>query len=175
MSVHLKLAIPLLDSNITKDDLSKEAGFVDAYNENINRPYLTNHIFLLYEYYSNTEKSIKRDEKLKNSPYLYDEQVISINKKPYLLYTFSVLNKTINNILSDIPTIPNKEKLQIAKCWMFSDEDINSFMFEPTLKRKFKDSSVPEEDWKPDLMDVFDTKKAGYSKQSTQPLFVKTK
>jgi hypothetical protein len=33
----MKLIIPLLDPNLTKEDLSEEAGFVDAYLYDINQ------------------------------------------------------------------------------------------------------------------------------------------
>ena len=43
-----KLIIPLLDDNIVLEDVSEESGFVNAYTDDINKPFYDNHIFLLY-------------------------------------------------------------------------------------------------------------------------------
>ena len=43
------MIIPLIDESFTTDDFSKEAGFIDAFDTDINKPYLDNHIFLMYD------------------------------------------------------------------------------------------------------------------------------
>ena len=60
MSLQMKLIIPLLDKSLTKEDISPEAGFVDAYNYDINRPALENCVFLMYDAYTRTPESNRR-------------------------------------------------------------------------------------------------------------------
>ena len=60
-----KLIIPLLDDNITREDVSPNSGFVGIYTEDINKPYLDNHIFLLYDSEVNTIEAMNRHKKFK--------------------------------------------------------------------------------------------------------------
>lgn len=163
MSLQYKMIIPLLDDKITAEDLDPENGFVGAYNVNMNRPYLDNHIFLLYDYKTN-EKGVKRDQKFKNSPYLYDWDVIMIKHKPFLLYSFSIVKNSIKMIEKNNKLIPRTDKFRIYKFWDFKDEDINDFIITQNYKNTFNDSVVPEEDWKPSITDIFRQKKTGISK-----------
>lgn len=157
MSLPYKLIIPLLDDTITEQDLSKDNGFINVYNEDINRPYLDNHIFLLYRYYNN-EKEVARDEKFRKSPCLYNSDIIKINNKLYLLYSFSIVNKTIRNIMNNSFIIPKEDKIKICKFWNFKDKDVIDYIFGYSKNVLFKDSKVPEVDWKPDITDLFKKK-----------------
>ena len=57
-----KLIVPLLDDNIVLEDVSEESGFVNAYTDDINKPFYDNHIFLLYKSVDTIE-SLRRFQK----------------------------------------------------------------------------------------------------------------
>lgn len=170
MSIPYKLIIPLLDDSITKEDVKEENGFIGIYNTDMNRPQLTNHIFLLYDYNTDSE-GVKRYHKLKKSPYLYDWDVVMIKHKPYLLYSFAILNKSVKNIMKNNFFITRNDKFRIYKFWDYKDEDINDYIITQRIKETFKDSVVPETDWKPDITDIFKHKKTGISVQRYSSFF----
>ena len=45
-----KLIIPLLDDNIVLEDVSEESGFINAFTDDINKPFYDNHIFFIFSY-----------------------------------------------------------------------------------------------------------------------------
>lgn len=162
MSLHYKMIVPLLDENIKAEDFSKNSHFVDAYNSDINSPYLNNNIFLLYEYTADKESCL-RNARFISSPYLYDSKVITINKRPYFLYTFSIVNNSIKRLRNNLSPINKEDLFKIYRFWDYKDSDINNYILTRNITTKFEDKSVPEIDWIPDEEDIFKTKKAGIS------------
>ncbi len=67
----MKLMIPLLDKNIRKEDLTKEAGFVDAYVFDKNRPAIDNCIFLMYDLSKTTKETGQREHHFANCTNIY--------------------------------------------------------------------------------------------------------
>mgnify|MGYP007054770753 CR=1 FL=1 len=146
-----KLLIPLLDDNITKEDVSPNSGFVAAYTEDINRPYLDNHIFLLYDTEVNTIEAMNRYKKFRCLDTLYNYRYVIVNRKHYMIYTFTrVNNKEITNIINTGLVSKHKDALNIYNFWKDLDEDTTRRIF----KLKYSNSielihSVPEEDYYP--------------------------
>ena len=58
--------LPLIDDSITLDDISINSGFINAYTEDINRPYLEDKVFLLYDSKVNTAESMNRFRKFRD-------------------------------------------------------------------------------------------------------------
>ena len=81
--------LPLIDDSITLDDISINSGFINAYTEDINRPYLEDKVFLLYDSKVNTAESMNRFRKFRDLDTLYNMKYIQINKHPYTVYCFS--------------------------------------------------------------------------------------
>lgn len=149
MSYHLKFILPLLDNEITVEDLSPKAGFVDAFTDDINRPYLDNHIFLLYVANLNVKESYNRTIKFKSLKSLYN--VIDVRIKGVLckLYTFCITNPAINYITKNLFMLSNADKLRILTFWKSKDTDVNEFFVNniDTIIHSFNKSSVPEWDY----------------------------
>lgn len=160
MSATDKLIIPLLDENITLDDISPEAGFVNIYSEDINRPYLDNHIFLLYDLTNTTTKAYVRNQKLRSSKSLYDVYNINISGNEFILYAFTITSTTIKNIKRNAFIFSDKEKMRIFSFWNFTDSDINAFLLDPLyfMSIGFVSSVVPEEDYKESCELTYDEK-----------------
>lgn len=80
---------PLIDDNLTLDDLSIESGFVNAYTSDKNRPSLENKIFLMYDSSVNTKQSLFTHCKIKKLDTLFSTKYIKINGKHYIVYCFT--------------------------------------------------------------------------------------
>lgn len=146
------MIIPLLDDKITLQDISTEAGFIDAYSADINRPYLCDNIFLLYSPKLNTEESIERNERFKSLSSLYNRYEIYINGNYLILYVFTI-NKAIKSIINDSLMLSKKDVMRIIAFWNLTDADINSYMLDPlyVMYNKFVEKVVPEEDYRPEF------------------------
>ena len=73
-----KLIIPLLDDNIVLEDVSEESGFVNAFTDDINKPFYDNHIFLLYKSVDTIE-SLRRFQKFNKLTTIHNIRYITIN------------------------------------------------------------------------------------------------
>lgn len=150
MSVTDKLIIPLLDETLTKEDISPEAGFLSIYSDDINRPYLDNHIFLLYDINIDTTISYDRNKKLSESKNLYKKYTVTIKGFPMTLYVFTITSKAIKNIQQNVFNMSDQERMRIFRFWNMTDSDINAFMLNQLylLNVKFVRKAIPEEDYK---------------------------
>lgn len=151
-----KLIVPLLDDNIVHDDISYESGFVNAYIDDINRPYLEDFIFLLYDSSFNTIESLNRFLKFRQLDTLHSMRYIKINKQHYTVYVFSKVNNkaVINNIIQGSATTPATAKLDIYNFWKdVPSEGYNHEIFLPQYRfcHPIK-ATLAEEDYYPDKM-----------------------
>lgn len=149
MSYHLKFVVPLLDDEITAGDLTPEAGFVDAYSDDINRPYLDHHIFLLYVANLDSKPSYDRTIKFKNLKSLYNVLDVRIKGVLCKLYTFCITDPAITYITKNLFSLSDANKLKILKFWKASDDDVNEFFVKniDTTIHSFNRTSVPEWDY----------------------------
>lgn len=160
MSYHLKFILPLLDDEITVDDISPKAGFVDAFTDDINRPYLDNHIFLLYIADLSTKESYNRTIKFKSLKSIYNILDVRIKGVLCKLYTFCITNPAINYITKNVFMLSDSDKLKILTFWKTTDNDINTFFVKniDTAIHSFNKFSVPEWDYE-NLYDRVQNKK----------------
>lgn len=148
MSLTLKLMIPLISDNITVDDLSEECGFVNAFTNDINKPYLDNHVFLMYEWDTNSHKKFKRYMKLKKDKNIHSCMKYIINGKKYLIYVYCLKGKEITELKSNYITFTGQKKLKIIDFWRTKDKDINEYALSPFINyTEYKASYVPEIDY----------------------------
>lgn len=167
MSTSLKFIIPLLDNNITLQDLNLKAGFLGAYTLDINRPYLDNHIFLVYAPICLTKESEARRDKFETLKTIYKKYYIRIKGQEYLVYVF-VTNKTIKNIMYNRLMLSDKDKFRILSFWSFKDKDINEFLMNPLYQiGEFKESVIPEEDYRSSYELKYDKKSGALTFVST--------
>lgn len=171
MSLQFKLIIPLLDEQITKKDISPTAGFVDAYSEDINRPYLDNHIFLLYASSVLTNESFETEKKLSSSKNLYGKYKIYIGNTYFILFAFTIINKSIKSIMNNACALSDNDKMRIFAFWNLTDADVNRYMLNPlyVMYSKFVNNVIPEEDYKPKFKVYWD-KKSGTLQYRSAPL-----
>lgn len=135
-----KIAIPLLNENLEYEDILEKNGFVDAYFENINKPSLVNHMFLLYDV--DTTKNYK----LNKFDNLYSRRVVYIKGKPYYVFTFTI-NRTIRRLRDGNIILNNKEKERVLDFWWHKDGWISNNLLCGTIYSHPEPSVLPEEDY----------------------------
>lgn len=139
--------LPLMFDN--KDILFSKYGFVNAFLEDINRPWLDNHIFILYKTCS-ISSSIEDD--MKKNKYYYDTYQIVIDNQFYNEYVFIIppeIKITVDSFKQFSYNVLSAEnKMKILKFW-------NCFDFEHIYKLLHDDNefhalegieTIPEED-----------------------------
>lgn len=155
MSTQIKLIIPLLDPNITKDDISPEAGFYNAYIYDINKPSLVDNIFLVYKLGVNDKKARAREERFKESKYIKSTRYAKIDGEWYIVYVFVILNKDINFIKQALPTSSVKNTFRILSFWKGSDNAVNNAVLYPSEPYSIQTEHLPEEDYTPSAIDCY--------------------
>lgn len=149
MTLQMKCIIPLLDETFTEDLFTEEAGFLNAFNADINRPYLDNHIFLLYDANLGIPENHKRNERLMSSNNLYQRFFIRINGILLILYVFCIVNPAIKRIIKGKLLMSDIDKMRVMNFWKF---DIK--LCTAVLQNKCFDvlnTVVPEQDYNPSL------------------------
>ena len=159
MSLHTKLILPLIDENLTLEDISPKTGFVDIYTFDINRPSLTNYVFLMYKV-DPTEEFIRVKNKLTALKTFYSKKHVKINNVLYIIYTF-IINTSIKYIRKNAPSMLNKDdKVKIGKFWKYTDVDVTDFLLGYNyIGNKFEDVVIPEEDYSPSDFITYDEKR----------------
>lgn len=111
--------VPLLDDNITLRDLSEESGFVNAYTSDINRPYLEDKVFLMYNSRTNTKEALERFLKFRELDTLYNTRYITIDKVHYIVYCFTSpkYKKAINSLKESGKTNNVEASNLISQFW----------------------------------------------------------
>ncbi len=147
MSTSLKLLIPLAIDPIPLEMLSKEAGFIDAYTHDLNKPYLEDKIFLMYEADFNTNEKAIRFEffcRLKIPYYTY-----KINGKLRLIYFFDIKTKSIAHPkMSSVCVIYNNdERYKIMEFWRNTEQDVTEHIFEHQTPIYYEKKVIPIEDY----------------------------
>lgn len=151
MSLMLKLIIPLLDDILDIEDLSEDSGFVGAFSSDINRPYLDNHTFLMYDLTKQTKEAYDREWKFRKLSNLHGWKVIYVNQKPYKIYTFCNSTKDAQRCTKGQHLNNTKSLDKIISFWKGTDESVSNYVFQSRFGELEIDKSiVPEEDYRPE-------------------------
>lgn len=143
------LLVPLIDDNITINDVNEESGFVNAYTEDINKPFHNDNVFLLYKVI-NTKQCLDTFSKLIKLDTLKTWRPVKINKEHYRVFVFhKVNNKNINNIINIGFCRNINDGLSIYNFWKtdFSYQ-FKEKLFNPSINSyETINCSVPKEDY----------------------------
>lgn len=148
MNTSLKLIVPLIDKNLTKEDIDPKTGFVGVYDSDINRPYLDNHIFLVYDASVTTAEAYNRIKKFNTLKTIGTKYCITIKGKRYMVYAF-MRNVSTKKIYYRQNVFTENEMMQIIRFHKLEDNDINKIMLDPinALYIKHVKQSIQEEDY----------------------------
>lgn len=144
MSNITKTIIPLIDDGLTMDDFSENTGFEAVYYEDINRPYLDDHIFLMYNW--EDKRCSKIFYKFKKLKSFYGYRVIYINNICHIVYTFTS-NSLINRIKRGAAILRDVNKVRILQFWNFKDAWITLNVMRGTITCDPPSDILPEEDF----------------------------
>ena len=147
MSNIMKVILPLVDNGISLDDISEDNGFIAAYTEDINRPYLDDHVFLLYNW--SDKKSTKVFYKFRDLPSFYGYKIIYIKGVSYIVYTFTS-NSLINRLKRGTAILRDVNKLRVLQFWQFKDAWVSLNVTRGTVNEGSPQDVLPEEDYLPE-------------------------
>lgn len=147
MSNIAKVILPLVDDGISLDDISDKTGFISMYTEDINRPYLDDHIFLMYDW--NDKKSTKVFYKFRELPSFYGYKIIYLKGIPYIVYTFTS-NNLINRLKKGTAILRDINKLRVLQFWQFKDAWVSLNVTRGTVSGDPLQDILPEEDYMPE-------------------------
>lgn len=168
MSNLLKLAIPLLNTDIKLSDIDSTTGFVGAYFEDINKPYLTDHMFLMYDDTVKGDNVAKRFYKLSKLNSCYGKRIITIKGKLYTVYIFTI-NSTIKRLRDGNIMLSVDQKQRILDFWDHKDPWITNNVLLGTMYEHPEPQVLPEEDYVPEWSG---DEEGEALFQSASPLFV---
>ena len=152
-----KFILPLLDKGLSLEDISEDVGFCGMATYDPNRPYLDNHIFLIYSMVM-TNKAIAVRKKLASLG-IYNKIDCRIKGNPYRIFCFPIIGKSILNLTSNVIGLSDSELMQVYKFWGFTDSEINKYMLNNQyMPELFKELKVPEFDFSPKDLLKFDEK-----------------
>ena len=143
MSNIYKAIIPLIDNGISLDDIQDNT-FVGCFTEDKNRPFLDNHIFLLYKW--GKEKSTKVFYKFRQIKSFYGYKVMYINGESYIVYAFTS-NPSINRLKKGNAILGDVSKLRILRFWQYKDDWVTINIMRGTVMCDPASGTVPEEDY----------------------------
>ena len=150
MSIQMKLMIPLLDSNIKKEDLTPEAGFVDVYVFDKNRPAIEDCIFLMYDISKKTKQAGDREHRFAKCTNLRNTKVEYINGKPYKIFAFSIIGNDMKSLYNGYKPKQYNNVVRILSFWRGYDDDVNKTMLINKPERLSRDwKTIPEYDYRP--------------------------
>lgn len=145
----MKLAIPLLNPDLKLSDIESTSGFVEAYFEDINKPYLTDHIFLMYDDSVKGNNVALRFAKLGKLNSCYGTRIVRIKDKCYTVYTFTI-DRTIRNLRAGNILLSVSQKQRILDFWDHKDAWVTNNVLLGTMYEHPEQSVLPEEDYAPD-------------------------
>lgn len=155
MSVQAKLIIPLLDKKIKKEYLTKEAGFVDMYVHDINRPYIENCIFLLYKIGIKTDLACECEYCMRECKNTHSVKIEYINNEPYRIYAFPLLGSDSKKIYKGFKPKDDENISRILGFWKGSDIDVNNVMMKNNIYGVKVDwKTLPEYDYHPSFLET---------------------
>lgn len=146
MSTTTKLILPLNETTIDPKYLTPDYGFVNAYTDDINRPYLDKHIFLLFELNLDTTKKIERAcELIKNNIIPTTKK---INGKMYSCYTIQITEyEALLYKKRGYPNFSDRCLIKMANFWKGAEEDVNNYVFNRSVGIcNYTSNSISEED-----------------------------
>lgn len=147
MSTQLKVIIPLLSKCIKSIDLTEKAGFIGAYTYNINRPYLDDHIFLMYDANLVNKYTIDKEIRFSKSSELYGKEYIRSGGNNYTIYTFIIIENDIKQLLKGLRHKKSSSFARICEFWDGKDKQVNKYLCDLLPELSCSGESVPEEDY----------------------------
>lgn len=121
----MKLVIPFING-FTLSDISKESGFVAAFDQDDNKPVDGSFIYLVFDPTIYTEQTIKTLKKINNLKSVYSIYDYRIDNKVYTIYKIRANSRRLENLISGHVNLDIDMVIRILQFWGFTDEYVNS-------------------------------------------------
>lgn len=122
----MKLVIPLL--GFTKEDVSKESGFVNAYTIDDNKGSDNGFIYLMYDSLIMNIFTINAVNKLKKDKVLYSTYAYRIKNKVYTIYKIKPKTSQLENLLRGNVNLDLNSIARILQFWGLTDDYVNEIL-----------------------------------------------
>lgn len=151
--------LPLLVHNIISKSelLNKRSGFINAYLEDINRPYLEDKLLIIIKI-KNTVECYDLMDKFEALDIYHSKYYTRINRERYMIYVFTLLptiKKEVNKLkCHDCVNLLFCSKCKIIDFWENKSsglESKNLFNVRRIDNIHYKPDVIPEEDYLPNL------------------------
>lgn len=164
MSLTEKTIVPFINNKMKPEFFDKNSGFIGCYTEDINRPYLCFHIFLLYKF----DKGISLYFTFKDFENFHSSNCIFINNECFYEYIFCMgdgnigmnINEDIAYAIKGFISASVESRKRLLDFWN-GDKDIENRILCNNLKFSFEKNTVPEEDYRPPSLHTFARKEEG--------------
>ena len=127
MSTFEKMIIPLMSKEFKTTDFTKDAGFIDCYTFDPDKPTASNEFFIAYNDRIRSKSSIDRARRFDKSPLLKRTYVKYVNGDAYLIYSFWV-KPEIGKLYKGIQNITASQKVNVMNFWGQFDRQFSEFL-----------------------------------------------
>lgn len=161
MSLTEKTIIPFIDSNMKPEYFDKDSGFIGCYTNDINRPQLYFHIFLIYEF----TKGIHLYHTFSKFKRFHSSNCIFIDNVCYYEYVFYMgddkagisIDENIKYAIKGFISGSVDSRIRLLDFWK-GDEEIETRILCNNCKFSFEEKVVPEEDYRPECLHYYSKK-----------------
>lgn len=147
MSRFEKIIIPFVDNTIKPEDFTKDAGFIDVYTSDPDKPSGDKEIFIVYDDRVRTKQSIDRARRFWYGGCVKRRYIKYVDSVPYMIYSFWV-NPTTNGLYKKVIHLTPEQKIQILQFWGASDPIVSDVLSLPMLYVDIEDP-MPIADYVP--------------------------
>ena len=147
MSLFEKIIIPLIDENLSIEDVSTKSGFIDSYTVDLDHPSWEKVVYLAYDDSLRTDDTKKCARKLESLAVLKNTYVKVCDRKPIMIYKLYAKADLKNLFNGEIELTPKQMK-RIFDFWGY-DSDVAFYICSNKRKVLGVDHNMPLEDYVP--------------------------
>lgn len=157
MNNYMKLFLPLIQG-LWKEDFTKEAGFVDAFTNDINSPDENNYIYLMYTVCNEFQDYNRTYYKIRKLRNFHSSKTYKIGNHVYIIYKLIANVNSLKSLLKGVIQLNTLDIIRILQFWGYNDDYVNSIVLNTNVK--FESNcvvNIPEVDFQTNcsLIDMF--------------------
>lgn len=167
MSKLAKILIPLIADKTTKENYTKDAGFIDLYTFDMDKYKNFQGVYLMFKSDVFTEASKSSSINLNKQPGIIDVYTKIIKGTPYIIYSFAkddFIKKIIN---SNTYYLDADQMLKILSFWGTDDKFSKDMLTNGGMMTYCSEAPLPENDMQISFVEHFINRGIIYNKRET--------